>query len=173
MRADDGFEGAAELAGYFLAHAVWCIQGGQTLVPLVGHERVVPSDGERAFVLLRFEAPDQQEAIRNAQQWLEANEHDLARAILIHDGFITWLGVRRDALFSRVFDFRRPRRSLEVVIPYRHARDEGGFAIHRPKLLQAVNLPDSLEPIMRALYRGVDAHEEGRKSWSRHLDQSV
>src|SRR5262249_37485157 len=62
---------------------------------------------------------------------------------------------------AQVVDFRRPRRSLEVVIPYRHARDERGFAIHRPKLLRAVNLPDVLEPIIRALYRGVDAHEEG------------
>ena len=30
-----------------------------------------------------------------------------------------------------------------------------------------------LEPIIRAFYRGVDAHEEGKKSWSRHLDRSV
>lgn len=72
-----------------------------------------------------------------------------------------------------MLEFRRPCRSLEVVIPYRHARDEGGFAIHRPKLLGAVNLPETFEPILRALYRGVDAHQEGRRSWSRHLDQSV
>jgi len=173
MDADDGFEGAAELAGYFLAHAVSCIQHGETLLPLVGHERVITTEGERAFVLLRFEASELHDAIRNAQQWLDANEHDLARAVLIHDGFVTWAGVRRDALFGEVLDFRRPRRSLEVVIPYRHARDEGGFAIHRPKLLRAVNLPDVLDAVIRALYRGVDAHDEGAKSWSRHLDQSV
>jgi len=173
MDADDGFEGAAELAGYFLAHAVCCVEHGETLLPLVGHERVATTEGERAFVLLRFEAAEHHEALRNAQEWLEANEHDLARAVLMHDGFVTWAGVRRDALFAQVVDFRRPRRSLEVVIPYRHARDERGFAIHRPKLLRAVNLPDVLEPIIRALYRGVDAHEEGKKSWSRHLDQSV
>ena len=173
MAGDDGFEGAAELAGYFLVHAVLCIEGGETLVPLVGHERVVTPEGERAFVLLRFEASEQDEAIRNAQQWLEANEHDLARAVLIHDGFVTWLGVRHDALFAQVLDFRRPRRSMEVVLPYRHARDEGGFAIHRPKLLRAVNLPEILEPIVRALYRGIDAHEHGRSSWARHLDPRV
>ena len=101
---------------------------------------------ERAFALLRFEAPDENEALRNAQQWLETNEHDLARAVLIHDGLVTWDGIRRDAR---------------------------GFAIHRPKLFAAVNLPEALEPIIRALYRGVDAHEQGSKSWSRHLDQSI
>jgi len=37
----------------------------------------------------------------------------------------------------------------------------------------AVNLTEALEPILRALYRGVDAHEQGSKPWSRHLDQSI
>jgi len=146
MVGDDGFGGVAELAGYFLAHAVCRIEHGDTLVPLIGHERVVTDQGERAFALLRFEAPDENEALRNAQQWLETNEHDLARAVLIHDGLVTWDGIRRDAR---------------------------GFAIHRPKLFAAVNLPEALEPIIRALYRGVDAHEQGSKSWSRHLDQSI
>jgi hypothetical protein len=173
MDRDDMFEGAAELAGYFLAHAVCCIEHGDILVPLVGHERVATEDGERAFALLRFEAVEQVAAIRNAEQWLESAQHDLARAVLIHDGFVTWAGVRRDALFSRAIDFRRPRRSLEVVIPYRHARDAGGFAIHRPKLLNAVGLPDDVGPVIKALYRGVDAHEQGSKVWARHLDQSV
>ena len=126
MNGDDGFEGAAELGGDLLAHAVWCIENGAILDPLVGHERVIPTDGERAFARLRLEAAEQHEAIRNAEQWLDENGHDLARAVLAHDGFFTWLGERRDALFARIVDFRRPRRSLEVVIPYRHARDEGG-----------------------------------------------
>ena len=85
-----------------------------------------------------FEAPIQDEAIRNAEHWLEENRHDLARAVLIHDGYFTWAGNRRDALLARVSDFHsRARRFLEVVLPYRHANDEG------------------------------------KKSWTRHLDQSV
>jgi len=173
MNGDDGFEGAAELGGYFVAHAVWCIESGAVLDPLVGHERVIPTDGERAFARLRFEALEQHEALRNAEQWLVENGEDLARAVLVHGGFFTWRGVRRDALFARMVDFRRPRRSLEIVIPYRHPRDEGGFAIHRPKLVRSVNLPEKLAPILEALYRGIHAHDEGGKSWSRHLDQSV
>jgi hypothetical protein len=60
-----------------------------------------------------------------------------------------------------------------VVSPYHNARDAGGFAIHRPKLLNPVGLPDDLRPVIKALYRGVDAHEEGSKAWARHLDQSL
>src|SRR5215468_6553390 len=126
MGKDDGFEGAAELAGYFLAHAVWCVEDGDTLVPLVGHERVLVDDGERAFTLLRFEAPEQSDAIRNAEEWLETNPERVARAVLIHDGYFTWMGVRRDALFSRILEYGRPGRSLQIVIPYRHARDPAG-----------------------------------------------
>ena len=40
-------------------------------------------------------------------------------------------------------------------------------------LAHAVNLPEALESILRALCRGVDAHEQGSKPWSRHLDQSI
>ena len=164
MHGDDGFEGAAELCGYFLAHAVRCIERGETFHPLVGHERDATSEGERAFALLRFDAPTQN----------EDDQHDLARAVLIHDGYFTWTGVRLDALLARVSDFRRrTRRSLEVVLPYRHPQDAGGFAIHRPKLLRAVGLPETLAPIVRAFYCGVDAHEEGKRSWTRHLDPIV
>ena len=174
MQRDDGFEGAAELGGYFLAHAVCCIERGEILLPLVGHERDATSEGERAFALLRFEAATQDEAIRNAQRWLDENQHDLARAVLINDGFFTWAGTRRDALLARVSDFcLRTRRCLEVVLPYRPLQDEDGFAIHRPKLLRAVGLPESLAPIIRAFYRGIEAHEDGKRSWSRHLDESV
>jgi len=173
MDRDDGFEGAAELAGYFLAHTVCVIQQGETLVPLVGHERVVTEEGERAFALLRFEALEPRDALRNAEHWLETNPQGVARAVLIQDGFLTWLGVRRDAMFSKLVDFRRPRRSCEVVIPYRHPRDVGGFAIHRPKLLNPSGLPDDLRSVTKALYRGVDAHVQGSKIWARYLDQSA
>ena len=173
MDGDDGFEGAAELAGYYLAHAVCIIHHGETLAPLVGHERVVTAEGERAFALLRFEAVEPRDGLRNAQEWLDSNPQGVARAVLIHDGFLTWLGVQHDALFCRVVDFRRPPRSCEVVLPYRHPRDEGGFAIHRPKLLNPSGLPNDLGAVLEALYRGVDAHEQGSKVWARYLDQSL
>jgi hypothetical protein len=99
MDGDDGFEGAAELAGDYLAHAVCVIQHGETLVPLVGHGRVVTAEGERAFALLQFGGLELRDALRNAEQWLETNPQGVARAVLLHDRFLTWLGARRDALF--------------------------------------------------------------------------
>src|SRR5215468_3685796 len=102
---EDGFEGAAELAGYFLAHAICRVRDGGTLSPLIGHERIVIDSGERAFTRLRFEAPDPQEALRNAEEWLDANPQDVARAVLVHAGELVWVGDRHDALFSRIVDF--------------------------------------------------------------------
>jgi hypothetical protein len=170
---EDGFEGAAELGGYFLAHAICRVRESGTLAPLVGHERILVDSGERAFTQLRFEAPDPRDALRNAEQWLDTNPQDVARAVLVHAGELIWLGERHEALFSRIVDFRRPLRSLEVVIPYRPATDAQPFAIHRPKLFEPRGLPEDLSAIPRALFRGVDAHEPGGKTWSRYLDQSV
>lgn len=170
---EDGFEGAAELAGYFLAHAICRVQDGGTLSPLIGHERIVVDAGERAFTQLRFESSDPRDALRNAEEWLDGNPQDVARAVLVHTGELLWLGDRHEALFSRMVDFRRPLRSLEVVIPYRPATDEQELAIHRPKLFEPRGLPEDLSAILKALFRGIDAHEPGGKTWSRHLDQSV
>jgi hypothetical protein len=169
----DGFEGAAELAGYFLAHAIWRVQDGGTLSPLIGHERFVVESGERAFTQLRFEALDPREALRNAEEWLDSNPQDVARAVLVHAGDFVWLGEHHDALFSRVVDFRRPPRSLEIVIPYRRADAEHAFAVHRPKLFEPRGLPEDLSAIIKALFRGIDAHDPGGKTWSRHMDQSI
>jgi hypothetical protein len=42
MAIDDGhprsIEVAAELAGYFVAHAVWCVGEGETLVPILAFQ---------------------------------------------------------------------------------------------------------------------------------------
>jgi hypothetical protein len=170
---EDGFEGAAELAGYFLAHALCRVRDGEMLSPLIGHERVVVDSGERAFTHLRFEALDPRESLRNAEQWLETNPQEVARAVLVHAGEFLWLGERHQALYSRVVDFRRPVRSLEIVTPYRLATDHEEFAVHRPKLFEPRGLPQDLAAIVKALFRGIDAHEEGGKTWSRHLDQSI
>ena len=170
---EDGFEGAAELAGYFLAHAICRVQDGGTLSPLIGHERILIDSGERAFTQLRFDAQDPQDALRNAEQWLDTNPQDVARAVLVHAGELLWLGERHEALFSRIVDFRRPLRSLEVVIPYRPATAEHELAVHRPKLFEPRGLPEDLAAIVKALFRGIDAHEPGGKTWSRYLDQSV
>jgi hypothetical protein len=170
---EDGFEGAAELAGYFLAHALCRVRDGETLSPLIGHERFVVDSGERAFTLLRFEALDPRDSLRNAEDWLETNAQDVARAVLVHAGELLWLGEHHRALFSRVVDFRRPVRSLEIVTPYSLATDDHDFAVHRPKLFEPRGLPEDLGAIVKALFRGIDAHEEGGKTWSRHMDQSI
>ena len=168
----DGFEGAAELAGHFLARAICRVQDGGTVSPLIGHERSVVDGGERAVTQLRFEALDPRDAVRNAEQWLDGNPQGVARAVLVHTGGLLWLGERHEALFSRIVDFRRPGRSLEIVIPYRPAAEEE-LAVHRPKLFEPRGLPEDLAVIVKALFRGIDAHAPGGKTLSRDLDETV
>src|SRR5262249_38400273 len=134
-------------------------------------ERDIQHDGDRAFAVLRSEAADVTIAVRHAEEWLDSNPERVARAALVHDGFLTWEGVRREALYSRIVEYRRPRRSLDIVVPY--SRTTGVLALHRPKLFRPVGLPENLLPVVRAFYRGVDSHEEGSRCWTRSLDQSA
>ncbi|NUO49182.1 MAG: hypothetical protein HOV80_10040 [Polyangiaceae bacterium] len=160
------FEKAAELAGFFTAHAVWSVSDGETLVPLLGHE------GAAGRNMIRFAAEQAEEAVRHAKDWLESNPENVARAVLVYDGFLTLGDVRKDALFATVVDYADPRRSLEIAIPYRPANHDDGFAVYMLKALSSVGLPDDLGSLVDAFFRGADAHEHGGKIWTDHLDSS-
>src|SRR5262249_15511392 len=136
LMQDDTFQGAAELAGYLLADAVWRLDRDELFFPLIGHERDIQHDRDRAFAVLRPGAADGTMAVRHAEEWLDSNPERVARAALVHDGFLTWEGVRREALYSRIVEYRRPRRSLDIVVPY--SRTTGVLALHRPKLFRPV-----------------------------------
>lgn len=155
-----------ELAGFFAAHAVWCVSDGETLIPLAGAEA---ADGNRTLV--RFEADRLEKGVAAGQKWLAENPDSVARAVLIFDGFIPLAGKRNDALLAQVRDFSLGGASATWAIPFRPASDPAGFAVHRPKLL-ANPSPDDAARLGEAFWRGVGAHEKGAAVWNRHLDET-
>ena len=58
-------ESAAKLAGFFAAHAVWCVSDGATLIPLMGVET---SDGQRQ--MRRFMAERIEQGVQEGQDSL-------------------------------------------------------------------------------------------------------
>ena len=165
--ADNGFEEAAKLGGFFMAHAVWCISDNGPLVPLIGH--VGPSGRQ----MVRFASEQMEESVRQAKTWLEKNPEKALLAAFVFDGFATFGGVRKDALISTVIEFGPPRRSLEIIVPYRPHTAGGGFAVHKPKFTGAVGIPtEALSELAGAFFQGVDSHEKGAKVWADHLDES-
>jgi hypothetical protein len=169
MAIDDGhprsIEVAAELAGHFVAHAVWCVAEGETLVPILAFQR---RTGERQFQ--RLEGEELQVEVARGQDWLMANPESVDFATLIYDGFVALEAGRIDALIAEIRSFGSDPASVTMAIPYRHARD--GFAVHRPKFLDCDRDADwSL--LGEAFFRGVAQHEHGSAIWNRALDQTL
>lgn len=151
----------AELAGFFMAHAIWCVEDGETLIPMLA------MDGNR-MIRLDFERLD--EAVEQGKSWIAENPDNVERAVLIYDGYVTRDSIRRDAIVCMAVEYGPPRRSFQVYQRYRHAEAEGGFAVFRPEFLIAS--VDDIAPTVEAFYRGVAAHEKGSAVWSRYLDET-
>ena len=156
-----------ELAGFFAAHAVWCIEDGETLVPILAYEL---SDGSRQMT--RIESEQMQDAVHSAKDWLESNPESAIRAVLVYDGFVTLTDGKTDALIIDAVDYGSPRAGFTMAVPYRHANDPAGFAVYRPKFLGFEGLEPSWDMIGEAFFQGVDRHEKGAAVWNASLDQN-
>jgi hypothetical protein len=157
----------AKLAGFFVAHAVWCISDGETLVPLVGFEG---SDGSQQ--MCRFVAEDLQDGVRQGKEWLARNPESARRAVLVYDGFITLPSGKTDALIIEAVEFEAAWTELMMAVPYRQANSPNGFAVHRLKFLSVKGSEQEFGLLGEAFFRGVAEHEKGAAVWNENLDQS-
>ena len=71
-------QAAAELAGFFAAHAVWSVSDGDTLIPLVGYET---ADGKRQ--MNRLVADRLEEGAVRGKAWLAKPPEPAVRAVLV------------------------------------------------------------------------------------------
>ena len=156
-----------ELAGFFAAHAVWCVSDAETLVPIFAYES---SDGSRQME--RLEADQLQDAVRHGKDRLTSNLESASRAVLVYDGFVTLADGKTDALIIDAMDYGPPGAGFTVAVPYRHAADAAGFAVFRPKFLGFEGMEPSWGAIGEAFFRGVERHEKGAAVWNASLDQS-
>jgi hypothetical protein len=162
------FDQAATLAGYFVAHGVWSISDGASVIPMVADE----GDHGRSF--RKFVCEDSGASARQAEEWLEDNPAGAQRAVLVVDGFADLDGVRRDALIAHVIEYGPPRRSLHIVLPYRPRAALGGFAVHAPRFGGAEGMDGiDIGSLGRAFFAGVVAHTVAGPIWTEHLDDSI
>lgn len=159
-------ERAVELAGFFAAHAVWCVAEGETLIPLFAFQR---RDGTQEF--RRIETDQLEHAVSEGKQWLASNPDDASCAVLVFDGRIPLPGGKSDCLVLEVRSYGPPARSLSIAVPYRHAEAAGAFAVHRPKFVTSPDLQPAFD-IAEVFFCGVAQHEKGSAVWNAHLDES-
>jgi len=157
-----------QLAGFFAAHAVWCVSDGEILIPLLAYE--LP-DGTRQMA--RLAADTLKEGIEQGRNWLGQNPEQACRAVLIYDGYITLESGKTDALFIEARIYVSDEASFTMAIPYRNAEHPDGFAVYRPKFLSVEGVEPELDELANAFFRGVDQHEKGAAVWEAHLDQSI
>lgn len=156
----------AQLAGFFTAHAVWCVSDGETLIPILAFEK---RDGSRQ--IRRLSTPDREAAVAQGHEWLETNPEAAARAVLIYDGFVHEGESQREALVVEAQRFSGEGRSLTVAIPYRSAQSPEGFAVYRPQFLSQ-GPDESFAHLADAFFRGLARHKQGAEVWNAHLDES-
>jgi hypothetical protein len=159
------FAEAEEFAGFLMAHAIWSVSEGSTLMPMIGYMK----DGERT--LLQIEGQEMKESVERGQAWMDANPDQAERAVFIYDGFVRLPSGRTDALMADIREYGPPPMSLEIVVPYRSAK-AGRFAVHRPKFQAPKGIPN-LAGLGEAFFLGVNSHDEGARIWNDHLDQSI
>jgi len=161
-------ETTAELAGFFAAHAIWCVSDGEPLIPMLAY---LKPDGERGMD--RIALDNFEEAVAAGQQWLAENKHDAAGAVLLYDAYVTLESGKTDALVLEARQYDAAPRSFQMIVPYRNAQATDGFAVHRPKLVSVTGYDDPpFDAIADAFFRGVDSHEKGAEVWSAYLDES-
>ena len=145
--------------GFFAAHGVLSVEGGQTLVPLFGSE-----DGAGARTLTRIAADDLRDAAAHGQELLDGNPEGCARAVLVLDGYVPLEGRRTDALVVRGVAYAPERATLTLAVPYRPRTWRRRFAVL--PLLFPDGVPDA-DALGRAFVEGVTSHEQAARVWSR------
>lgn len=158
----------ARLAGFFAAHGVWCVSEGETLIPLLGY---LHADGEYGMDRLMFD--DYAEGARAGQDALADGDPSWVGAVLVADGYIHLDQGKTDALLIEAVQYGAYRQSLQLAVPYRPAQDPRGFAVHKPKFMNADCDDPEFDAMAEAFFVGAASHTEANAVWDAHLDETV
>jgi hypothetical protein len=158
---------AAELAGYFAAHAIWSVSESDGLIPMLAF-----TDENDEKKMERLVTDDAAAAVESGRQKLESNEMDATDAALVYDGRIPVDGEKMDAIIIEMCAYFSPGSKAILAVPYSPV-SSGKFTVYKPKLIGWENCEDfDQQDVIESFWNGVDAHEQGVKVWHEHLDQS-
>ncbi|XLZ71004.1 hypothetical protein ABT364_03300 [Massilia sp. SR12] len=160
---------AFNLAGFFAAHAIWCVSDSEGLVPMFAYS---DKDGERKMERLATDG-DVERSVAFGKARLESNALDATDGALIYDGRIPIGDQKFDAIIIEVRSYFSPASKATMAVPYSPATS-GNFRVFRPKFLQWKACEDfDLNQVVNSFFAGVDAHEKGANVWNKALDQSI
>lgn len=158
---------AFKLAGFFAAHAVWCVKDGETLIPMLAY---TTADDKKKME--RLVSEDISNSVSHGQEKLQSNGMDANDAALLYDGRITLGEKQLDAIVIELRAYFSPDSEAVLAVPY-SPKTSGKFLVHKPKLLAWDNCQDfDMNMALESFFQGVDDHEDGAKIWNDSLDES-
>ena len=158
---------AFRLAGFFAAHAIWCVSDGETLTPMLAR---VGEDGTRSMD--RLVMNDLAAAVASGRRSLDLNDADANDAALVYDGRIPLGTDKIDAIIIEIRAYFSPQSEAVIAVPYA-PKSSGRFRVHKPKLLQWKNCDDfDMNAVLGSFFEGVAEHEKGSSLWNASLDES-
>ncbi len=158
---------ASELAGYFAAHAIWCVSDGVTLIPMLAYSK----GDERQMERMAHE--ELSEAVEIGKEKLELNPMDAEDAVLAYDGRITIEDEKLDAILLELRAYFTPASKAVIAIPYTPKSRRMLFRVHKPKLLEWEQCDDfDIDAVFEAFFNGVSDHDKGFEIWNKCLDES-
>ena len=86
-----------EMAGFFAAHAIWCVSDGETLIPIVAHP-----DGDGKRTMNRIASEDSRAAVASAKESLAGMAKEKGGAVLLYDSFVTLGAWRTDSIMVEI-----------------------------------------------------------------------
>ena len=161
---------ASKLAGFFAAHAIWCVSDadGEPLIPMLAF---TTPDGKRQMARLVVE-DDLETSVACGKEKLAANDMNADDAALLYDGRIPLGKEKVDAIIIEMRAYFSPDSEAILAVPYTPA-SSGQFKVHKPKLLAWEKCDDfDMNAAFQAFFEGVDSHEQGAKIWNECLDES-
>lgn len=150
---------AAELAGFFAAHAIWNLSDGMELSPMYAYVR----DGKRTME--RLISDDCSRSVATGIRKLDENQVDAEDAVLVYDGRIDLGAGMTDAVIVEMRTYFSFWSRATFAVPYLPAQT-GRFRVGRAKIARWENCDDfDLNVIADAFDKGVGQHEEGAAVW--------
>ncbi len=156
---------AAELAGFFGAHAILSVSDGDTLIPILAFAN---AEGKRSMERLLM--GDLESAVEYGNGKLEANENEATSAVLLFDGRIPVDDAKMDAIIIQLRAYSPTISRAIIAIPYT-PKSQGGFLVHRAKVLKWDSSERyEIDQVFEAFFKGVAAHDQGSEIWKSSFD---
>lgn len=159
---------ASKLAGFFAAHAIWCVSDAETLTPILAY---TTADDERKMERLVIN-DDLEASVAYGKAKLESNEMEANDAVLLYDGRVVIGKDKLDAIIIEMRAYFSPESEAIMAVPYT-PKSSGKFRVHKPKLLGWKNCDDfDMTTALHSFFEGVAGHEQGAKTWNDCLEES-